>query len=145
MNWMIDHTPDLVITDYKLPGVDGLQFVEWLRSRPNSRQTPILMITISSDMFLPMRTRNAGATAFLRRPVDHQLVRARNHEAASETKPSTIGRGQCSIRHVHMITRLPLITHWLTILRARSDSEHEMTWNSIILQRLSSSTWAWRA
>lgn len=30
-----------------------------------------------------------------------------------------------------MITRLPLITHWLTILRARPDSEHEMTLNRI--------------
>lgn len=77
MSWIDNNAPDLVVTDYKLPGADGLQFIEWLRSRPKSRQTPILMITISSDMFLPMRARDAGATAFLRRPVDHQLVRAR--------------------------------------------------------------------
>jgi two-component system, response regulator RpfG len=77
INWIVDHTPDLVVTDYKLPGADGLQFIEWLRSRPKSRQIPILMISMSNDMFLPMRARDAGATAFLRRPVDHQLVRAR--------------------------------------------------------------------
>jgi len=77
MNWIANSTPDLVITDYKLPGADGLHFIEWLRSRPKSRQTPILMITMSNDMFLPMRARDAGATAFLRRPVDHQLVRTR--------------------------------------------------------------------
>lgn len=77
LGWIANQTPDLVITDYKLPGVDGIGFIERLRSRSKSPEIPILMITIADDLLLPVRARRLGATAFLRRPVDHRLVRAR--------------------------------------------------------------------
>jgi|BarGraIncu00222A_1022003.scaffolds.fasta_scaffold01538_6 Response regulator containing CheY-like receiver, AAA-type ATPase, and DNA-binding domains len=75
--WINNQTPDLVITDYKLPGLDGIEFIERLRSGYKSREIPVLMITMAGDLLLPTRARGVGATAFLRRPVDHDLVRAR--------------------------------------------------------------------
>lgn len=77
LGWINNQTPDLVITDYKLPGLDGIEFTERLRSRSKSREIPVLMITMADDLRLPTRARIAGVTAFLRRPVDHHLVRAR--------------------------------------------------------------------
>jgi len=77
LDWVINKTPDLVITDYKLPGLDGLEFIERFRSHSKSRETPVLMMTMADDLLLPTRARVAGVTSFLRRPVDHQLTRAR--------------------------------------------------------------------
>jgi CheY-like chemotaxis protein len=72
-----NQVPDLVITEYRLPGLNGLEFIQRLRSDSRSRGIPILMITMADDLLLPTRARAAGATAFLRRPVDHHLVRDR--------------------------------------------------------------------
>jgi CheY-like chemotaxis protein len=77
LDWAINQTPDLVITDYKLPGLDGLGFVERLRSHPKLREIPVLMMTMADDLLLPTRAHAAGVNAFLLRPVDHHLARVR--------------------------------------------------------------------
>ena len=77
LDWINNQTPDLVITDYKMPGLDGIEFTKRLRSRQKTQKIPILMITMVDDLVLPIHARAAGVTAFFRRPVDHQLVRDR--------------------------------------------------------------------
>jgi DNA-binding response OmpR family regulator len=77
LGWINSHTPDLVITDYKMPGLDGVEFTTKFRSNSRSQNIPVLMITMADDLVLPIRARVAGATAFLQRPVDYDLVRAR--------------------------------------------------------------------
>jgi response regulator RpfG family c-di-GMP phosphodiesterase len=77
LDWVDNQTPDLVITDNKLWGLDGIGFVERFRSHPKLRNIPVLMMTMADDLLLPTRARIAGVTAFLRRPVDHDLVRVR--------------------------------------------------------------------
>jgi len=77
LDWANNQTPDLVITDYKLPGLDGIGFVERFRSYQKWRDIPVLMMTMADDLLLPTRARDARVTAFLRRPVDHHLARAR--------------------------------------------------------------------
>jgi response regulator RpfG family c-di-GMP phosphodiesterase len=74
LDWANNQTPDLVITDYKLPGLDGIGFVKRFRSHPKSREIPVLMMTMVDDLLLPTRARVAGVTAFIRRPVDHHLA-----------------------------------------------------------------------
>ena len=77
LNLIDKKTPDLVITDYKMPGLDGIEFTKrlWSQSKPGT--PPVIMITMADDLALPILAREAGVTAFLRRPVDHQLVRTR--------------------------------------------------------------------
>src|ERR1700690_1043358 len=67
LDWAHNQTPDLVITDYKLPGLDGIGFVERFRAHLKSRKIPVLMMTMADDLLLPTRARAAGVTAFLRR------------------------------------------------------------------------------
>jgi CheY-like chemotaxis protein len=42
---LADHTPDLVITDYQMPEVDGFGLCGHLRSRPETATVPIIMLT----------------------------------------------------------------------------------------------------
>jgi len=36
LEWLKDHTPDLVVTDYKMPSMDGAEFVRRFRKLPRS-------------------------------------------------------------------------------------------------------------
>ncbi len=80
LDWTAEHTPDLIITDYKMPGMDGAEFTRRLRAGPGGADVPVIVITVYEDRSFRLRALEAGATDFLQSPVDHQefLVRARN-------------------------------------------------------------------
>ena len=64
---------DLVLTDLKLPNMDGLQFLEAIR-RQNS-QLPVLMMTAFGSVETAVGAMKAGATDFLLKPfsLDHLM------------------------------------------------------------------------
>lgn len=70
MERAIEKTPDLIITDYQMPGMNGIEFTEHLRSIPELIDTPIIMITMSEDREVRTRALNAGVSDFLTRPID---------------------------------------------------------------------------
>ena len=74
------HAPDLIITDYKMPGMDGAEFVRRIRAPELGTDVPVIVITAYDDREFRLRALEAGATDFLRTPVDHQefVTRGRN-------------------------------------------------------------------
>ena len=58
---------DLIITDYELPGMDGLELVRRVRALASYARTPIIMLTGSPIAAAAAR---AGVSAFLRKPED---------------------------------------------------------------------------
>jgi len=78
--WLKHNTPDLIVTDYKMPELDGAEFIAHLRAEPQLADVPVVVITIFEDRNLRLRALSAGATDFLQSPVDHQefVTRARN-------------------------------------------------------------------
>ena len=58
---------DLLLLDYDLPGVDGIQLTQHARSLAHRSQTPIVIL---SAMPIDEAARDAGADAFLRKPED---------------------------------------------------------------------------
>ncbi len=72
--------PDLVVTDYNMPEMDGATFITLLRARPGFEDVPIIVVTVYEDREYRYRALEAGATDFLLSPVDHVefRVRARN-------------------------------------------------------------------
>ena len=69
--------PDLIITDFNMPDMDGASFVRALRSRPVLVDVPVIVITVYQDREFCYRALEAGATDFLLSPVDHLEFRAR--------------------------------------------------------------------
>ena len=80
LEWLDDNSPDLVITDYKMPSIDGAELTRRLRSHPRGADVPVIVITAYDDHSFRLRALEAGATDFLQTPVDHYefLTRARN-------------------------------------------------------------------
>ncbi|MEP4379323.1 MAG: ATP-binding protein [Alphaproteobacteria bacterium] len=75
--WATENTPDLVVTDYKMPGMDGAEFTRQFRAQPLCYDVPVIVVTIYEDRSFRYRALDAGATDFLISPVDHQEFKAR--------------------------------------------------------------------
>jgi CheY-like chemotaxis protein len=65
---------DVIISDYMLPGVSGLDFILRVRSEPMWSQTPIIMIT-GHGASLKARAIDAGANGFLSKPFTLEQLR----------------------------------------------------------------------
>lgn len=77
LEWFADHTPDLVVTDYKMPAMDGDAFIREFRRLPFCFDVPVMVVTAYEDREFRYRALDAGATDFLLSPVDHNEFRAR--------------------------------------------------------------------
>ena len=62
--------PDLVITDYKMPGITGADFVKALRERLETADVPVIVVTAYEDKQFRYDALAAGASDFLLSPVD---------------------------------------------------------------------------
>ena len=80
LEWLEGNRVDLVITDFKMPGMDGAEFTRRFRALPGGATVPVLVVTAHDDRSFRVRALDAGATDFLQSPIDHfELVtRARN-------------------------------------------------------------------
>ena len=67
----------VVITDYEMPGMDGIQFIQALRRLPDLASVPVVMVTSFDQRSLRRAALEAGATDFLAKPADPVEIRAR--------------------------------------------------------------------
>src|ERR671918_878287 len=77
LEWLAQAAPDLVITDYKMPGMDGADFIRAFRVLPGASDVPVVVVTVYEDRSYCYQALEAGATDFLLSPVDHLEFRAR--------------------------------------------------------------------
>jgi diguanylate cyclase (GGDEF)-like protein/PAS domain S-box-containing protein len=72
--------PDLIVTDYRMPGMNGASFIRRIRTDPELADIPTIVITVYDEKSYRLRALDAGATDFLLSPVDHRefVTRARN-------------------------------------------------------------------
>jgi CheY-like chemotaxis protein len=62
--------PDLVVTDVKMPGLDGFQLAEALRRDERTRQIPLIFLSGEAAGSGEARARKLGALAYLTKPFD---------------------------------------------------------------------------
>ena len=65
---------NLVLTDQNMSRMDGLSLIKSLRSMPQYRTVPILMLTTESSDAMKSQGRAAGATGWLVKPFDPQKL-----------------------------------------------------------------------
>ena len=70
----IETSPDLIVTDIAVPGLDGIELCRRLRADPRTRDIPLLAITGYEDRQYPDRARLAGADRILTKPCDAEML-----------------------------------------------------------------------
>ena len=75
---MAKEPPDLIITDFKMPDLDGAEFIRQFKVQDTAADVPVIVITAYEDKDLRYRALEAGATDYLLSPVDHHEIRARS-------------------------------------------------------------------
>ena len=78
---------DIIICDFMLPGISGIDLIERLRAKESTRGVPILMISGHTNYAMDGRAKNAGANLFLNKPFTiSQLRSAVTHLLSESTK-----------------------------------------------------------
>jgi two-component system chemotaxis response regulator CheY len=84
---------DLVLTDQYMPRMSGLALIGQLRANRAYADTPILMLTTESDENFKAAVREAGATGWIEKPVDPEvlvdLVGALGEASPGEASPAS--------------------------------------------------------
>ncbi len=80
LEWCRDNEPDLVVVDYIMPEMDGIQFTQQFRGFINYEDIPVLMITTANETTARQNALVSGVTDFLNKPLDNSefVARARN-------------------------------------------------------------------
>jgi len=63
-----EHSIDFIITDWKMPGMDGLGLLKAIRSNPSYKEIPILVLTGQGVRETVMEAIENGANNFLVKP-----------------------------------------------------------------------------
>ena len=75
-------SPDVIILDILMPGMDGFEVCRRLKSQPATRDIPVLIVTALSGQEKLLEGIEAGASDFLTKPADLHEVRLRVRNAA---------------------------------------------------------------
>ena len=77
LRWSENNRPDLLLLDYRMPAIDGLEFARRFRRSLSNRDVPIVLVTVVGDEPIRQAALDAGVIDFLVKPVRPRELRAR--------------------------------------------------------------------
>ena len=106
--WACEHKPDLIVVDYRMPEMDGLEFIERFRKSCADHTIPIIVLTASNDAEVRHRALQIGATDFVKKPSDpiEFVARARNLLRLRKSEKHLAEQTDVLERQVHAQTLL---------------------------------------
>ena len=84
-----DKAYDILISDFMLPGISGIELITMVRASPQTAKIPILMISGHSNYAMDARAKSAGADHFLNKPFTLSQLRSTVTALASKYRPLT--------------------------------------------------------
>jgi CheY-like chemotaxis protein len=80
--------PDLIISNYHMPQMDGLNFLEHLREHPQFRNIPFILLTAAPPVQWQQQANQLGANAFLPKPFKIDLLKKTIRAVSESANPS---------------------------------------------------------
>ena len=89
---LAEYTPDLLVLDWMLPGVSGLELCRRVRAREETRTLPIIMLTARGEENERVRGLSVGADDYVVKPFSVPELMARVHALLRRAKPERVAR-----------------------------------------------------
>lgn len=126
LDWLDNNHPDLIVTDYRMPDMNGVDLIRKIRERQGCQDIPIMMITVVSEKSVRYDALEAGATAFLTRPIDQIECRTscRNLLKLHEQQSIIQDRADWLARQVEVATQQIVSREKETLLRLAKAGEY---------------------
>jgi signal transduction histidine kinase len=77
LRWLLDNECAVILLDVNMPGMDGLETAELIRSRRKSAHTPIIFITAFADEMHTAKGYSLGAVDYILSPVVPNILRSK--------------------------------------------------------------------
>lgn len=71
----VGQLPDIILCDLRMPEMDGIAFCRALRANPQTSHIPVVMLTAFIDEAIQLQAMEAGASAWLTKPVHPEVLR----------------------------------------------------------------------
>ncbi|MDO3381750.1 response regulator, partial [Gilvimarinus algae] len=89
---MVDEeTPDIIVLDWMLPNVSGIEVCRRLKTKSETRAIPILMLSARSEEVDKVRGLETGADDYVVKPYSVIELMARVRAQLRRTRPATVG------------------------------------------------------
>lgn len=85
-----ESVPDLVILDWMLPALSGIEICRRLRARPESARLPVIMLTARGEESERIRGLTQGADDYIVKPFSVPELMARVHALLRRAKPEHV-------------------------------------------------------
>lgn len=103
------HNIDLIISDWNMPNMDGLELLKWTRSVPSLKDIPFIMATAQGDKTQQNRVMEHGGNGHIAKPFDSEELKAKiagvfqgGIEKTAETRTPEIVDGKVKIKMAHI-------------------------------------------
>ena len=137
--WCESNAPDLVLVDYMMPYMDGLQFIERFRAMSGKASVPIIMATAETDNDVRYKALEMSANDFLTKPVNKVELRARvtNMLALRKIQLQQANRADWLAEEVRKATNAVLLREREVIYRLSRASEYRDPETGAHIERMS--------
>ncbi|PWR03411.1 phosphate regulon transcriptional regulatory protein PhoB [Meridianimarinicoccus roseus] len=86
-----ESAPDLIVLDWMLPNVSGIEVCRQLKTRSETRNVPIIMLSARSEEVDRVRGLETGADDYVIKPYSVVELMARVRSQLRRTRPATVG------------------------------------------------------
>ncbi|MDA5094828.1 phosphate regulon transcriptional regulator PhoB [Aliiroseovarius sp. KMU-50] len=89
---MVDEImPDLILLDWMLPGVSGIEICRQIKTRKETRSIPVIMLSARSEELDRVRGLETGADDYVVKPFSVSELMARIRTQLRRTRPASVG------------------------------------------------------
>jgi DNA-binding response OmpR family regulator len=86
-----ENHPDLILLDIMMPGMDGFKFLAMLRSNPETRPIPVIILTVLSDEENILEGFRKEADEYMTKPFDPQKLVATINDVLARSMEERLG------------------------------------------------------
>lgn len=124
--WARQNRPDIVIVDYLMNGMSGIDVVRGIRRIPHLEDVPIVVVTASEDKNVRYQALEEGATDFILKPIDpHEChTRCRNLLSLRLHQRALLERAQSLEQAIAIATKKIADREYETLYRLAKAGEY---------------------